>query len=148
MAATDTNNNDLDTGILTTLVGYHVRLAQVAIFRDFVNTLNEHDISPTQFGTLAIISNNPGIKQTDLAGALQIDRSTVVPLIDKLEHIGLVTRERLSNDRRTNALHITAEGQKLLQILIPKVRDHELNMCKKLTNNEQNQLITLLTKIY
>lgn len=140
--------NNIDRGILPDLIGYHVRLAQVAIFRDFVATLRDYEMTPTHFGTLVIINNNPGIKQTDLATAIQIDRSTVVPLIDKLESEGMVTRERLTNDRRTNALRITDDGQRLLERLIPMVRAHEQNIFKNLTKDEQNQVIRLLNKIY
>ena len=140
--------NSLDRGILTELIGYHVRMAQVAVFRDFVAALRDVEMTPTHFGTLVIISSNPGIKQSDLASAIQIDRSTVVPLIDKLENEGLVTRERLYNDRRTNALRITGKGQVFLDKLIPLVRAHERNFFKKLTKDEQNQIIKLLNKIY
>jgi DNA-binding MarR family transcriptional regulator len=140
--------NNLDLVILPDLIGYHVRLAQVAIFRDFVAALRDFEMTPTHFGTLVIVNNNPGIKQTDLASAIQIDRSTVVPLIDKLESEGLVTRERLTNDRRTNALRITDNGQRLLERLIPMVRAHEQHVFKNLTKDEQNKVIRLLNKIY
>jgi DNA-binding MarR family transcriptional regulator len=75
------NNPDgaIDYGILPDLLGYKVRLTQIEIFRDFVESLTEFDLTPTKFGTLLIIEANPGIKQKDLASALQIDRSTAVP---------------------------------------------------------------------
>ena len=139
--------NKLDFGILTELVGYHVRLAQVAIFRDFAANLRELDITPTQFGTMVIIGANPGIKQTDLAQAIQLDRSSIVPLIDRLEKGGLVTRERLHSDRRINALKLTPAGSRFLEKLVPLVHDHDQGILGKLDKKEQNQLINLLNKI-
>ena len=139
--------NHLDFGLLTELLGYHVRLAQVSIFRDFAASLREYDMLPTQYGTLVIIGANPGIKQTDLAWAIQLDRSTIVPLLDRLEKCGWVTRERLPSDRRTNALRLTPEGEIFLNQLTPLVRDHDRRFQEKLNKTEQNQLIKLLNKI-
>lgn len=140
-------DNQLHFGVLTELLGYHVRLAQVAVFRDFAANLRDYDMLPTQFGTLVIIGANPGIKQTDLARAIQLDRSTIVPLLDRLEKEGWVTRERLPSDRRTNALKLTLAGEEFLAKLTPLVLDHDKHIQSKLDNNEQNQLIKLLSKI-
>lgn len=139
--------NTLDYGILKELLGYHVRLAQVSVFRDFAANLREYDMLPTQFGTLVIIGANPGIKQTDLARAIQLDRSTIVPLLDRLEKRGWVTRERLPSDRRTNALKLTPTGVEFLNKLTPLVRIHDQHIQEKLDKNEQNQLVKLLNKI-
>lgn len=141
------HNNTLDFGVLTDLLGYHVRLAQVSVFRDFGGSLRDYDILPTQFGTLVIIGANPGIKQTDLAWAIQLDRSTIVPLLDRLEKNGWVTRERLPSDRRTNALGLTETGTALLDKLTPLVLAHDQRIQARLNKTEQNQLIKLLGKI-
>jgi DNA-binding MarR family transcriptional regulator len=143
------NNPDgaIDYGILPDLLGYKVRLTQIEIFRDFVESLTEFDLTPTKFGTLLIIEANPGIKQKDLASALQIDRSTAVPLIDGLEKQGYVARIRLDNDRRTNALHLTKQGVGFLKKTKPLVLAHENRLLARLTNNEQAQLFKLLDKV-
>jgi hypothetical protein len=69
----------IDFGLLPGLLGYQVRQAQIAIFRDFTSSLAEDGMTPTLFGSLVLIEANPGLKQADLARALQLDRSTVVP---------------------------------------------------------------------
>ncbi len=94
-----------------------------------------------------IIESNPGVKQTDLAKAIQLDRSTVVPLIDRLEQNGYVARKRMANDRRTNALGLTKKGAGLLVKLKPLVVEHEARLTRKLSKANQRRLITLLNKI-
>jgi hypothetical protein len=74
----------IQLGMLPDLVGYHVRLAQMAIFADFEKTLGELELSPGLFGLLVIIEANAGLKQTQLADAARLDRSTLVPALDKL----------------------------------------------------------------
>jgi len=139
--------NNLDFSILTELLGYHIRLAQVSVFRDFGASLRDYEMLPTQFGTLVIIGANPGIKQTDLAWAIQLDRSTIVPLLDRLEKNGWVTRERLPSDRRTNALRLTETGMSLLETLTPLVLAHDQRIQGRLNKTEKNQIIKLLGKI-
>lgn len=148
------NESDLDNGgviefgLLPGFLGYHIRLAQMAIFKDFVTSLQQYEITPTTFGALVLIEANPGIKQSELAEAIQLDRSTVVPLIDRLEKRQLVARERLANDRRANALRVTAKGVTLLDELKPLVIEHERRLISRLSDNEQKKLIDLLGKIF
>ena len=141
------DHDRINYGLLPDLIGYHVRLTQIAIFRDFVRSLSEYDMTPTQFGTLVLIEANPDVKQSTLAGAIQLDRSSVVSLIDSLEKQGYVSRTRVENDRRANALNISKEGRKLLEKLKPLVKGHEKKMLANLTKTEQRQLVGLLTKI-
>ena len=78
--------------MLPELLGYHLRLAQRAIFDDFAQSMAELEVSPGLFGLLVIVEANPGLKQTELADAAQLDRSSLVPALDKLEERGWVAR--------------------------------------------------------
>ena len=98
----------IELGGLPQLVGYQLRLAQVAIFRDFNAALGEYDITPGLYGVLEVIAANPGLKQTQLARAVRLDRSSVVPVIDKLERRALVSRRVAAGDRRSNCLLYTS----------------------------------------
>jgi len=41
--------------------GYAVRRFQIWIFQDFIKTLGEVDIRPTQYSVLTLIGANPGV---------------------------------------------------------------------------------------
>lgn len=138
----------LDYDLLPHLLGYHVRLAQIAVFRDFAAAFGALDITPTLFASLVLIDVNPGLKQTDLAQAIQLDRSTVVSVIDNLEGRGLVERKRAVDDRRSNALSLTRKGKALLTKLRPLVEAHEGRLRQNLDVDEQAELIRLLAKIF
>ena len=143
---------DTDSGInldtLPDLLGYHIRLAQIAVFRDFAAAFGSFDITPTLYASLLLIDANPGLKQTDLAQAVQLDRSTVVSVIDNLERRELVARNRAADDRRSNALSLTRKGKALLTRLSPLVEAHEQRLVKNLTPAEQLDLKHLLNKIF
>lgn len=139
---------ELDFDLLPELIGYHLRLAQIATFRDFADVLGEQDITPSLFGTLVVIDANRGLKQSELARAIQLDRSTVVTVIDKLERRGLVARRRAAGDRRSNALELTATGRRRLESLKQKVRSHEARLRQAFSEAEQRELVRLLGKVF
>jgi DNA-binding MarR family transcriptional regulator len=139
---------EIDLGLLPGLVGYQLRLAQIALFRDFAEALGEFDITPGLFGVLVTIESNPDLKQQELAKATHLDRSTVVSVIDGLERRGLVERRAVANDRRSNALRLTAEGTALLKKLKRRVAEHEKRMTERFTEDERRTLIELLQKIF
>ncbi|HXY21047.1 MAG TPA: MarR family transcriptional regulator [Burkholderiaceae bacterium] len=139
---------DIDLNLLPELVGYQLRLAQIAIFRDFSSILGELDMTPGLFGVLVIIDANSGLTQNALAKATHLDRSTVVTVIDKLEQRGLVERRAAVPDRRAYALVLTAAGSKLLKRLKALVSEHEKRLCKNFSIAERDQLVRLLQRIF
>lgn len=141
-------SSDINLDLLPQLVGYQLRLAQIAIFRDFSSALGEMDITPGLFGVLVIIDANSGLTQNALAKATHLDRSTVVTVIDKLEQRGLVERRAAVPDRRAYALVLTAAGSKLLKRLKALVWEHEKRLCKNFTIAERDQLVRLLQRVF
>lgn len=141
-------NGAVQLGLLPGLLGYQLRLAQRAIFGDFADTMGELEVSPGLFGMLVIIEANPGLKQTQLAHAAHLDRSSLVPALDKLEARGLVTRRASEEDRRVNGLWLTPEGSALLKKLKQRVARHEQRLTRNLSAAERDQLIALLHRIF
>ncbi len=139
------NDRPLSLGILPGLIGYQLRLAQRAIFADFAETAGSEGISPGLFGVLVLIEANPGLKQQRLADAAHLDRSSLVPVIDKLEARGLV--ERRAADRRSNGLYLTDAGTALVRALRRRVQQHERRVVEGLSLREQKELMRLLGRI-
>jgi len=61
-------------------------------------------------GVLILLAKGP-ISQQELGEQLGIDRTTIVELIDELEHQGAVVRRRNAADRRSYALVLTPKGR-------------------------------------
>lgn len=137
-----------EPAVFRKIVGYALRRAQFAVYQDYARTVGELDIRPAQFAALAVIAANPGLSQTALAGALGIDRSGAVTLIDALEGHGLAARLPSQNDRRTHAIMLTAGGQAMLMKLEERVAQHDNRMTKNLSAAERGQLIDMLRRLY
>ncbi|RBP00233.1 MarR family transcriptional regulator [Roseiarcus fermentans] len=102
-----------DAGPLDRRLGYWLRRAQLAVFRDFFATFESYDIRPAQYSILTVIESNPGLKQGVVGEALGIKRANFVAMIDELQGRGLVRRAPIPGDRRSHALVLTAEGARL-----------------------------------
>jgi len=131
-------------GILPQLIGYRLRLAQQALFRDFASSVGE--LSPGQAGILLLVEANPGIAQGRLAEAVHLDRSTMVGVADALEERRLIERRR-GEDRRTNGLWLTVEGRALAARLRRRIERHERRFAARLSEAERVQLLLLLGKL-
>jgi DNA-binding MarR family transcriptional regulator len=134
----------LKPGVLPGLLGYRLRLAQQAVFRDFARAIPE--ASPGRAGILFLIEANPGVTQSRLAQAVGLDRSTMVGVLHKLEQGELVERRR-GADRRTNGLWLTRAGRTLAASLKQRIRVHERRVAARLSPLERTQLIALLEKL-
>ena len=120
----------LKPGVLPGLLGYRLRLAQQAVFRDFARAIPE--ASPGRAGILFLIEANPGVTQSRLAQAVGLDRSTMVGVLHKLEQGELVERRR-GADRRTNGLWLTRAGRTLATSLKQRIRVHERRVAARLS---------------
>lgn len=134
-------------GVLPSLVGYHLRLTQIAVFRDFAGALDDFDTSPGRFGLLVLIRANPGMSQSRLAEAIELDRSSLVPALNKLEREGLVERRSSAADRRANGIWLTASGAALVARMQQRVRAHEARLLRGFSPTEKASLIALLGRV-
>jgi DNA-binding MarR family transcriptional regulator len=59
-------------------------------FRHFAHAVSAAEgITPGLYGMLQAIGNNPGLSQSALAVAMEVDRSSIVKVVDQLEQKGL-----------------------------------------------------------
>jgi DNA-binding MarR family transcriptional regulator len=145
-AAGDRRAGDPAAGELADLLGYRLRLAQLAVFRDFAQSLGRLGVSPGRVGILMTIEKSPGLAQSRLAEAVGLDRSTIVPLLDQFETAGWVER-RPGPDRRTNGVWLTAHGRRFVTRVKAGVRIHESRIAQRLTLAERIELMRLLDKV-
>lgn len=137
----------LHLGRLEQLLGYALRRAQVRVFQDFTAEMNALGLTPGQLGALFLIEANRGLSQSELGAALGIDRSSVVPLIDRLQKRGWVRRAARASDRRAHALELAPAGSALLARLSPRLEAHETRIAADLTPGDRQRLLDLLAKV-
>jgi DNA-binding MarR family transcriptional regulator len=141
------SSQSIDLGHLPGLVGYALRQAQLAVFRDFLRSFSRFDIRPVQYGILTVIERNPGLKQQHVCHAIGIRRANFVALLDDLEHRGLARRGPSPHDQRASALYLTEKGVELMRELRRANKAHERRIAAGLGEERRKLLIQLLNTI-
>lgn len=137
----------LDTS-LDVLIGYAMRRAQLEVFQHLVNKLATYDLRPAQFSAMAIIDQNPGLMQADLARALAIEPPQLVPLLNKLEARALAVRVRCKPDKRSYGIFLSKSGEQLLKELKQVAAQSDIESTSALDEAERKTLLHLLRKVY
>ena len=88
----------------------------------------EHGLRRTTFSCLSLIIDNPGLKQSQMAEALAIERPNLVLIVEDLTSAGLVSKEVSPTDRRAYALNATAKGKVLFERALADVQALDARM--------------------
>jgi DNA-binding MarR family transcriptional regulator len=106
------------------------------------------DITVDQWLILKNLDNDRYLKQKELAEITGKDNPTLTRIIDLLCKKGLTERVMHKNDRRSFTVHLTHEGKAKLEELAPQVDDIRMKAWQNLTEDDYEQLKTILNKIY
>ncbi len=128
-------------------VGYNMKRAFNVIQADLSRTLAPFDLRMLTYTALVLIVDNPGLRQTQLADAMEIERPNLVVILDVLEQRGLITRDRVPTDRRAHALRPTLAGRKLCQKAVAAVTTHERRLMAGIDPAARAALIATLRAI-
>ena len=122
-------DGSVDLDILPDLLGYNVRIAQLALQRSFTRAMSSSDIG------------------SGVAQSLNIDKASIVSLVDRMEQNGWLVRRRSTEDRRRHGLFLTADGSRELKSLKERMRNCEQALDSLFDPQERRQLISLLQRI-
>ncbi len=140
--------DELDDGGLESLLGFHLRMANVAVYRDFAASMSKFDLTQRQAATLALIEANPGTPQVAIAATLGSDRATIMAMVDRLEARGFLTRTRSRSDRRRQELYLTPLGQKVCKDAKKLITEHEKRFTSMFSPEELKAFIDGLRRIH
>jgi DNA-binding MarR family transcriptional regulator len=101
-----------------------------------------------QVSVLWLVSDHPGIAQAELAKRLQLDRATVMAIVNRLAKRKFLVRGESETDRRKQTLKLQATGLRALQEAKRAIRAHEKWLKSRFTATELRTLIGLLRKVH
>jgi DNA-binding MarR family transcriptional regulator len=137
----------IELGVLGETLAFNLRKAQLVVQRRRLRTLPHAQVGMAEFGALLLCSENPGIAQIQIATLLDIDKASVVAVVDRLEEYGWAIRRRSATDRRRYGLFMTTEGARHLQILQQQSKAGEERIRSRFTKTEWTLLLTLLARV-
>jgi DNA-binding MarR family transcriptional regulator len=103
-------------------VTFLVRHAWLSMRSAVAAALAEHELSVPQYGTLLILSNQPGCTIAEIGRKVGTARQSANELITGMERAGLIERQANPNDRRSQLVYLTAGGKTRLAAAGPAVR--------------------------
>ena len=137
-----------DVGEIRNILGFHIRLAHVAVYRHFMETFSDLGLTQKQVSVLWLVSDNPGIAQTDLAQRLRMDRATTMGVVNRLQGRHYLRRGPSPEDRRRKTLYLTPAGEEMLQRARRCIFAHERWLKSRFTKKEVETLMALLDRIH
>ena len=92
-------------------LGYLLKHAQLRLFELTGKALEPYGINGRQLAVLIAIDDRVPQSQQEIARRLDVDRTSMVALVDELERKGLAERQSVTGDRRKNVVALTATGK-------------------------------------
>jgi DNA-binding MarR family transcriptional regulator len=135
-------------GEIDDILGFHIRLAHGTAYRHFMRSFKFLGMTQKQVSVLWLVSDHPGIAQAELAKRLQLDRATVMAIVNRLATRKFLVRGESETDGRMQTLKLLPTGAKTLQDAKRAIRAHEKWLKGRFTAKELKTLIGLLRKIH
>jgi DNA-binding MarR family transcriptional regulator len=92
-------------------LGYLLKHVQLRYFELSAAVLAPLGVNGREAAVLRAIDDTSALSQGEIARRMDVDRTTMVALIDDLQDKGLVERRQDPRDRRRNVVELTAVGR-------------------------------------
>jgi DNA-binding MarR family transcriptional regulator len=121
-------------------LGYLLKHAQLRFSQLGTVALAPLGINGREAAVLRAIDAGRPVSQTEIARAMNVDRTTMVALIDDLQLKGLVQRRQDLDDRRKNVVELTDVGRATVRRAAEAVEQAERDFLGPLSAAETVQL--------
>ncbi len=138
----------IDTTLIESFLGYSARRASEAILGNFNRRMAPLKLRPVDFTVLALAGSNPGITSSQVCQLLDIQSPNLVVLVKQLQDRELVERRPHPRDGRALGLHLTPEGQRLVEQGTALAYEADEEATARLSAEERQALARLLRKVY
>jgi len=132
---------------LTSRLGYLLKHAQQRLALMNSAALKPHGIDGRELAILLVLADHEQQSQQQAAGALGIDRTTMVAFLDTLERKRLVTRRAHADDRRKNVVELTEIGREVLRNATEAADAAERDFLTPLSSRQGEQLKAALLAV-
>lgn len=115
--------------------------------RELSKRIRESNLTPPQFGILETLYHLGPTTLSSLGEKLLVTAGNITCVVDKLESMGLVKRERYTNDRRIIIADLTENGRDTISSLFPLYVKRMDELASELTEKEKISLQKLLCRL-
>src|SRR5689334_15106049 len=127
--------------------GFEISETALAMRRDFDRRASGLGVTRAQWRVLARLNVKNGVRQVDLAEALDIEPITLCRMIDRLEDAGLVERRRDEIDRRAWNIFLTEKSKPLLDEVQSLARQLQEDALMGISQEDQRHALEILARV-
>jgi MarR family 2-MHQ and catechol resistance regulon transcriptional repressor len=126
----------------------HITLERAAntVASALMPQLDGQGLTVSQFGTLEVLYHAGPLCQNEIAQKLLRSGGNMTLVINNLEKLGLVRRTREKNDRRLIRVHLTPEGRRRIEEILPEHVRTIVEVFSVLTSHDQEELRRICRK--
>jgi DNA-binding MarR family transcriptional regulator len=129
---------------LETSLGYVLKEASSALRTAMEAVLRPLGMTVTHYSCLELLSQRPGLSNSELARGAFVTRQSMNVLLQALERDGYVTRPTEAPVGKALPTRLTPRGRRSLEKATAAVRAVEIRMLSGLTEDEQSSAFTAL----
>ena len=133
--ASETSNGFVDDYLL-----YLLAAASDAASAQFHALVRKNGLRVPEWRVLACLHDNDGAMITQLARLALVEQSRLTRIIAQMEVRGLVSRMGDPSDGRRVCVHLSDDGNALINRLVPEARTHEAKLLAKLSTGDGQHL--------
>ena len=129
----------MDESLLRSLAEFRFQMRKFLSFSEMAS--ERSGIPAQQYQLIQVIAAIPEGQQasiTYLAERMILRHNSTVELVDRAERAGLVYRESDPSDLRRSLVHLTADGQRILEGLVHEHMNELIPRCETLINALRN----------
>lgn len=107
----------------------------------------DYEITPHQFFILKLLRENTQVSSGELAEIIGVKPSAITAIVERMEKLNLVKKEKSKKDKRIHVIKLTIKGVEKYEIS-KKKREVIINKyMSKLENDELKQLLNIYEKL-
>jgi len=133
---------------LNNSLGFLTNRTARAMKRALDSRLLEHNLTATQYIALAKLWEEDGISLSELGERLYFDNPTLTGVVDRMDKVGLLQRQRDEDDRRVVRVYLTPKGTNLQQEIGDLADGIDAKAWEGFTEAEKKKLLTQLDLIW
>lgn len=121
---------------------FWIKILSMNLMRDFIRKLKKFNLTPTESIIIQKIYYDGGFSSpVSIAQCLNVSRASVSKLIDKLDKKGILIREKVPSDKRTQRIYLSQKGILLAKKMISFQSNEENNIFSFLDTNQKMDLL-------
>jgi DNA-binding MarR family transcriptional regulator len=135
------HSSDMDLAVRIMKTALHLEKAAQRIFHPI-------GLTPAQFNVLNVVSDQPeGVKLSDLAQLLLVDRSNVTGLVKRLKARGCLLEVATPGDLRQRRIRLSGKGRKIWEQAVVVYRRNLRRLERDLSDGERNRTDAVLLRL-